>query len=288
MRTSKWVGLCCFCGVVTWLIYGCDDESPSPNNGPECVEDAGASGCLEGQVCLVNHCYDQCQGDTDCARWERCSSGLCQASTMPQGDADIPTPDADSDTDTDVDGDVDSDGDTDADGDTDCSLCPNEQCHGVTGECVSCASSAVCLTLPVCDIGRGVCVDFATSQCAPCRTDSPGSCGDGLECVDRTVRVGESWEIVCMASCAAGCPRGTQCTVDGLYCEPIASVSCTGWYAAFRGRTCGSDSSDCLDLGSISTAVTCSSTDPPTCVMSCSNGDECPPGLTCTAGTCGY
>jgi hypothetical protein len=158
----------------------------------------------------------------------------------------------------------------------------------VTGDCVNCASSDICLTLPVCDIGRGVCVDFAEAQCAPCRTDVTTSCGDGYTCVDRTARVGDSWEIVCMASCADGCPQGTQCTDDGLYCEPVASVSCTGWYAAFRGRTCGSSSSDCLDLGSTSTAVVCSTGDPRTCVMNCPLGTECPPGLTCTDGACGF
>lgn len=289
MRTFIWAVVCCS-GAVLFFVFGCDDSSPPVDKDYECDVDAEPSGCLEGQLCLVGRCYDPCQADSDCSRWERCQDRLCRGSNVPQGDADIPTPDADADSDVDGDGDGDGDADTDADADgdggIDCSRCDGGQCHGVTGECVDCMSSDVCLTLPVCDVARGNCVDFAAAQCAPCRTDYVDACG-GLSCVDRRTREGEPWEVVCMTPCASGCPDGTQCTADTLYCEPIAQVSCTGWYSAYRNRTCGSDSSSCLDLGSTSMAVTCSEGEPPTCVISCPLGTECPPGYSCQLGVCG-
>jgi hypothetical protein len=263
---------------------GCDDGYQSPVDRPECVEGQQPSGCAEIEVCLGGRCYLPCASTSECSRWESCMGGICRASSVPQGDADIPTPDGDSDTDSDSDSDsdVDSDADSDADADGPCT-CPRAQCHGVTGDCVECIESGYCTTLPVCDVARGICVDFSATQCAPCRTDMSEQCGAGIDCVDR--RTGDHWETVCLTTCTVGCPQGTEC-LDGVHCTPLSNGSCTAWYANLRGRTCMS-ASDCLPLGEASSSVGCTGS-PASCSITCTGvlDGECPPGRTCSGGYC--
>ena len=152
--------------------------------------------------------------------------------------------------------------------------CPGGRVHAVTGECVECSETWHCVSLPVCDVARGVCVDFVASQCAPCRIDAPGTCGEGLECVAR----GEAGpaETVCVATCEAGCPRGTTC--DGSHCWP--AVSCTGWFANSRGSLC-SDDGDCIPLGTAPGLEGCAGS----CYVACESDDDCSPGTSCGEDT---
>lgn len=197
---------------------------------------------------------------------------------------------------------IDADGDTDADGDIERDLdadesipdvspvdggqgdaegtdadegCPGGRVHAITGECVECSETWHCTSLPVCDVARGVCVDFVASQCAPCRLDAPGTCGEGLECVDLGA------EVVCLTSCEAGCPRSTEC--DGGHCLPVNGVSCTGWFSDARGSLCDGDG-DCIPLGTAPGMEGCSGA----CYVACDSDDDCPPGRACDGDSCSW
>lgn len=197
----------------------------------------------------------------------------------------------DGDADADADGDLDVDlsipevsPDGDADGDEDGTdadepeSCPSGRVHAITGECVACSESWHCTERPVCDVARGVCVDFSASQCAPCRLDVAGSCGDGLECIDRS---SSGWfETVCASTCESGCPRGTMCS-DG-HCWPTGT-SCTGWYANARGRLCDGDG-DCIPLDVEPGSEGCEGL----CYVACGSDDDCPPGRACDGESCSW
>lgn len=252
-----------------------DGSTPMDAGAP--IDAGGAvssSGCSPSEICLAGHCFARCTAAAQCATTEVCSTeGAC----VPRGG---PVPDA---------GPTDGGAGADAGAPGLCAgvLCTMPPaCHPATGECVDCfdSPSTQCGgAAPICDSAAGSCVAFVAGVCAPCNTDldcmdvAPGF---AVTCVVRDSPI----ERVCIAACDAmgGCPRGTRC--DGTQCLPTAG-SCTGYFAALRGRSCMTDG-DCAPLGTPADMLVAGSCDTGTCRQACIEDTDCTGGATCPSGVC--
>lgn len=254
-------------------VLGCSDDPPSfvpyrVDAAIECDPDAGRA-CEEGQVCLAGRCYAACASDLSCAQSEQCDEGVCVPRMRPRPDG----------------GSTDG-GPIDLCADVACAS-PTPACHPVNGMCVACLDRTQCAT-GNCDIARGVCRGGGAAPCSPCDTDV--QCSDGATSVGSCTMLDETFERVCVPSCAGGaaCPAGLSCDADTERCLPRVGT-CTGFRAAVEGRSCTADE-DCVPFGAAAAEGQCAGAVPPdmpgTCLQPCGLTSDCPSGLECMDGFC--
>jgi hypothetical protein len=262
-------------------IIGCGPAVPSfpPNPRDAGIECDDENACPTGQTCLQHVCYAICDATHACLPREMCAAGVC---VLRVSDAGPP-----------VDASLPHDAPSDAFDPCVAAACaaPTPFCRP-GGICVECNVAADCSpAVPICDVGRGVCVGFAPDYCAPCNSD-PG-CRDtgGMSfgtCVTRADPAPS--EQVCLPPCSAAmtCPAGFRCGPDML-CLPTTE-SCTGYYSGVRRRSCTADS-DCPQLGAtVDTGLitgACSDDGAgPICHYACGLPTDCPAPLSCISGFC--
>jgi len=246
------------------LLSACSGLPSFPRFDDDAGIECGVEGlsCESGEVCLMGQCVPGCTA-TSCGPLETCSMGVCVP--RPSGmDAGLDAPPSDA---------PPSDAPPDP-----CSLV---ECSGSTpycrrGTCVPCTEVSTEEQCgggtPICLVARNTCVAFVSGGlCEPCN--------ENADCVGGTcTRIGvTAFERVCLPSCGAGCPAGTECDAGLDVCRPAAQASCFQLRAALAGQSC-SVAEDCAPNGATFDDGLFAGTCIGTCRFPCGVSADCPSG----------